>query len=1444
MKKTKLILIVSGVVLALFLILLIVWIPELVQPVVFTLLFVALLWLAADVTMRVLKKKKQRSFDEGVAAKEGIDDRKREWEGWLTELEKHGVDRYELPFYLLVGEPQSGKSVMLQNSDLHFPFGQDRLSGIGGTRGCDWWFTEEAVILDIAGRLFTHEGGVADKLEWEAFLKLLSDFRPLNPANGVILVVPCDSLLSDTDEQNKEKANKIQNAFLTLSGRLQAQLPVYLVLTKGDKVFGFAESVHRLDAKKRHEMFGWSRSADKSEEPFDIAEVGVAFDGIVERARALRSQMMVSARLPEALPEIDRLYAFPEELKGVWPSLETYLRRIFSETSLVDRMTFRGVYLTSGLQTGVPIARVCGALLGEGRQSDQRELDTLFTHQRAYFIKDLVRRRVFSERGLVRPTEGRVLRARKNALIGFGASAAIALIAVLSSIFYLFQGREEDETLLYDVAIRSAAHVAESPPADLDLPEILQALHDVKAAEEFEQRAEMENVFLSTRERFAELYTDIFDRRLVPALRDEALAVLRNRLKGEPKSHGEFLVWHDTLERLIRTIDFGDPDDAGVICDVFPSQMRVAAGGGPGALKLAEAIAKRGELDGESLSPVPEGAARELAELGKRMLELWDGVLTPGKPWAPGEALGYILAWKGAVDAAEKLRDPASIRQGEIFGVCERFAGSLERIERIQESGELERGEGGSFLLENAKVRGNLAGLGQRRAALVKFVEPNNADEAWPKLNGVLTFSDQKFQNYAARGSSRELLGGLGLGGGLINLAKREGLELLADANAVRDDVPGSTKLPALLADGLLRRACAEAPLRGWSPRTVVAELARGNQTFLDPKDPSKEGTPGGVFRAKAKQIGWDIQQRYAGWRAIATELGRTPDDGALRLDPEIVGFLAGTRRALKVQGVASHGPAIAAAEKLLREHLEDVERSWDTGEGAASDGTIVWELVANLNSATGNDGMPRAEGVLLRYMRDREGDLLTRWRTEGERGSESALVVLSEVADYLANAGRVFEVETGYLTTADHRDWREALDSDVALMLEDRERELYEHWSPETSEFDLLDLETAAKRVLEKVDERGYRDKINDAPEFATKLRVTVPDSSPLIRDLERARVIIDRIRRMKTPAGSSAASNGTLAKWLQSFARGYVGKRGLENDGKGQADLLVRAVRGQDLPAAALEKSRDAGEYYAARVYEAFYQRLVRGLRERYLARFSELVLVNQKDAMAALFARSTADIEDIDEEVVMRQLGKLCDRGGILDDLRDEFSVETLALRPAPGAAYVENADHWAFDAFLHELQVFLRGDEDEVSRGEVQITLTPDRLTSDAAIWGDPAYPYFYFPADSLGGYEYRQVSSRMGEHTLPWNFDANDRKRFRLRWSATIDEENEYPDDAKLELHGSLAPLCFAWSGKKKPADKQWIVDLNPEGSKRKAYFIVEFDRDLPEPPPSKPDRLQ
>ena len=97
---------------------------------------------------------------------------------------------YEQPWYAIIGPPGAGKTTALLNAGLRFPLaeqmGQGAVAGVGGTRLCDWWFTEDAVLIDTAGRYTTQDSNAAvDRAGWDAFLDLLKQTRPRQPLNGL-----------------------------------------------------------------------------------------------------------------------------------------------------------------------------------------------------------------------------------------------------------------------------------------------------------------------------------------------------------------------------------------------------------------------------------------------------------------------------------------------------------------------------------------------------------------------------------------------------------------------------------------------------------------------------------------------------------------------------------------------------------------------------------------------------------------------------------------------------------------------------------------------------------------------------------------------------------------------------------------------------------------------------------------------------------------------------------------------------------------------------------------------------------------------------------------------------------------------------------------------------------------------------------------------------------
>ena len=138
---------------------------------------------------------------------------------------------YDLPWYVFIGAPGSGKTTALMNSGLRFPLeqrvGKGAIRGVGGTRNCDWWFTDEAVFLDTAGRYTTQDSDATSDAEgWKEFLALLTKYRQRRPLNGVILTISAQDLMTSSEAERDGHVEAARRRLNELTRELQIQLPV------------------------------------------------------------------------------------------------------------------------------------------------------------------------------------------------------------------------------------------------------------------------------------------------------------------------------------------------------------------------------------------------------------------------------------------------------------------------------------------------------------------------------------------------------------------------------------------------------------------------------------------------------------------------------------------------------------------------------------------------------------------------------------------------------------------------------------------------------------------------------------------------------------------------------------------------------------------------------------------------------------------------------------------------------------------------------------------------------------------------------------------------------------------------------------------------------------------------------------------------------------------
>ena len=342
---------------------------------------------------------------------------------------------YDLPWYIIIGPPGSGKTTALKYSGLEFPladkFGKESIGGVGGTRNCDWWFTNRAVLIDTAGRYVTQDSHMAiDKAGWLGFLDLLKKYRPRRPVNGVLITMSLADLLGSAEERSLH-AQAIRNRIEELHNQFGIRLPIYMVFTKADLIAGFNDFFAHLSKEEREQVWGVTFPEEDPNQTTDLVSiVAKDFDDLMDR---------INQQLPRRLQEerdLQRrhlIFGFPSRMTLLRENLLSFLQECYGANRYQAVPLLRGVYFTSGTQEGSPIDRLM-TVLATTFKLDRMQLPSLGGKGKSFFITRLLNDVIFDEALLV-GVNTRL--ERYNTILRQSVYGGVALLIVSLSALWL-----------------------------------------------------------------------------------------------------------------------------------------------------------------------------------------------------------------------------------------------------------------------------------------------------------------------------------------------------------------------------------------------------------------------------------------------------------------------------------------------------------------------------------------------------------------------------------------------------------------------------------------------------------------------------------------------------------------------------------------------------------------------------------------------------------------------------------------------------------------------------------------------------------------------------------------------------------------------------------------------------------------------------------------------
>jgi len=334
-----------------------------------------------------------------------------------------------LPWVLLLGEPNSGKSSLLAKSglDLRACVRNDS----GEKHSLMPWLGHEGFCLDVSGRVFFDRWLEGSGAEWDEVVSLVRRHHAKRPLDGIVLCVPADALIADDAALTREKTALVSAELRRLVTRVGANVPCHVVVTKCDMLFGWREYYATLPETERLRPFGWRNG--KPADAFDGEAFTGWWRGAVDGLKAGLVARLLDTSSHETgvsrFATAGRAYLLPDSFDSLRTNLTAYLNRVFGVDACHgrDQLLLTGVFFTSAEDSGTVLSAELAKYVGK-RPEEQTLQAKPVTSQEGLFVRSFLHDFVFG-RKLAATYTARALFRRQ--LLGYAAVAALVCLAFI-----------------------------------------------------------------------------------------------------------------------------------------------------------------------------------------------------------------------------------------------------------------------------------------------------------------------------------------------------------------------------------------------------------------------------------------------------------------------------------------------------------------------------------------------------------------------------------------------------------------------------------------------------------------------------------------------------------------------------------------------------------------------------------------------------------------------------------------------------------------------------------------------------------------------------------------------------------------------------------------------------------------------------------------------------
>ncbi|MFC0228525.1 type VI secretion system membrane subunit TssM [Serratia aquatilis] len=406
---------------------------------------VAVCWLALIVVRRLqhlegLQLQAQTQVEDPVLA--DIERQNEYLNGWKQQLQRHlntPSYLYRLPWYMVVGARNSGKSTLIREGY--------KLSEIAGSEQLDTtdlrvrcWLGEQAVIIDPAGALIEQpitpiEGKASlNSRLWQSLLSWLVEQRKRQPLTGIIFTVDLHQLVTAHKAQRESYIADIHQRLQEIRLASHSQIPLYVVFTKLDLLYGFEAMFQTLDKAQREAVLGVTFSLNASDAEVWRKELQQFWQQWITQLNGAMPDMMLNS---VDAGQRSQLFSFIRQMHGVQEYVIQLLEGILYSGDHAQ-LLLRGVYLTSAQQRGQMDDVFTQSAAVQYHLAPQAFPTWPVADTTPYFTKELFSQVLLAEPNLA-GENGSWLRSSRKSMLVFSSVGAVVALALWGCWHYYYQ---------------------------------------------------------------------------------------------------------------------------------------------------------------------------------------------------------------------------------------------------------------------------------------------------------------------------------------------------------------------------------------------------------------------------------------------------------------------------------------------------------------------------------------------------------------------------------------------------------------------------------------------------------------------------------------------------------------------------------------------------------------------------------------------------------------------------------------------------------------------------------------------------------------------------------------------------------------------------------------------------------------------------------------------